>query len=132
MKCKNLNIVQGGLEDINYYDGKLLSLTNIIKLIQIAVLTTAEISAEIPLVSQTIETTEDETLKRYLEKRQSKLLYAQEKIFPTNEDGNPSLKFLGTFSYDIRVKHIHYLNPANIYIFFSAQSNLQRPVRLEC
>lgn len=68
------------------------------------VLTKDEINAEMPFIAQAMEETQDATLRNYLAKKYTKLMDINQKIFSTNEDANPNLKFLGIFSYDIRVR----------------------------
>ena len=85
------------------------------------VLTREEINSEIPFVSEAIADTEDPNLKNYLNKRlanmqdankmistteeldPTKRVNTDQPILPTSENPTPSRKFLGIFSYDIRV-----------------------------
>ena len=82
------------------YFARLLPKLNMFKI----VLTKDEINAEMPFIAQAMEETQDATLRNYLAKKYTKLMDINQKIFSTNEDANPNLKFLGIFSYDIRVR----------------------------
>mmetsp|Transcript_9202 Transcript_9202/g.10359 ORF Transcript_9202/g.10359 Transcript_9202/m.10359 type:complete len:1049 (-) Transcript_9202:179-3325(-) len=84
-------VVSGSLESISYYD----------------VMNRAEIRAEQELLNEAINETTDPLLKKKLENKQTRLRSIEERIFSTNEDENPFLKFIGIFSYDIRHNPIY-------------------------